>query len=167
MRMRIPLLSFALVLLSGLLRADELEDRVAATLSKNGAVIERDRTQPGRPVVGVIFVLTEKVTTADLEALATFKKLRLLSLNQQKITDAELAGLRGLRTLQQLDLSMTSITDPGLKEVASLKDLRELWLIGTSVTDTGVKELGNLIHLHFSTLTGQVSPMRVRMFSPS
>src|SRR5262245_11700131 len=61
-------------------RGDEAEDKAAAALTKLGAVVERDKTKPDRPVVRVE-PGDWRPADADMKWLRDLKQLRHLQLH--------------------------------------------------------------------------------------
>src|SRR3954451_17907631 len=79
--------------------SDVEQERAVAAIEKLGGKVERDRTSPGHPVLGVDLRMTDA-------------------------TDKDLASLEGLKSLQNLRLSSNRITDAGLVHIKRLTDLR-------------------------------------------
>src|SRR5262245_23977591 len=122
-----------LLLVAGLVAADEAEDRAIAVIEKLGGSFVRDEKKAEQPVVMVRLADTQ-VTDAGLKELAALKQLEVLSLERTNVTDAGLKELAALKQLQALILRGTKVTDAGLKELAALKQLQALILERTNVT---------------------------------
>src|SRR5262245_25902643 len=122
-------------------RADEAEEKAVKFVEEREGLVERDRSQPGNPVVGVNWIST-KVTDADLKELDGLKNLTSLSLfGTKEVTAAGLKELAALPKLTSVRLGLMTVTDAGMKELAGLKGLTKVSLVSAQVTDTGVKEL--------------------------
>jgi predicted nucleic acid-binding Zn-ribbon protein len=124
---------------------EDTETAVAALKTK-GAEIQRDESQPGKPVIGVN-MSGDTFTGADLKHLRGFTQLKKLSLAHVPVKDAAVSNLKGLTSLESLDLSFTDITDAALDDIADLKNLQELNLAKTLVSDGGLKKLYGLTNL--------------------
>jgi hypothetical protein len=133
-------LGLVLLLMVGVLRADQAEDRAVQVVKKLGGEITRDQKAPGQPVTRVDLVFTA-VTDRDLKELAPLKNLKKLGLAFTDVTDGGVKELAAFPQLESLDLSGTLVTDAGLKELAGLMQLRKLLLIRTKVTPAGIRAL--------------------------
>jgi WD40 repeat protein len=111
-----------------------------AAIRELGGTIERDKTQPGRPLVTV-------------------------ALPGTNVTDAGIKHLTGLKRLQKLDLSFTRVTDAAVKELASLHGLQELSLAGTEVTPAALEGLAALKQLRVLSLSWEVTHERPKEFA--
>jgi internalin A len=144
----IPIACFLLAA-PGVVHADAASDAVQAVEKVGGRVI-RDDTDPGKPVVNVIFQGGKEQVTDALPHLKAFPKLQALSFPYVKSLDDKgsqhLAKLTGLKSLT---LVGTSLTDAGLKNLADLANLERLELAGTPVTDAGLKHLAGLKKLRY------------------
>lgn len=153
-------------------------DSLYAVAAQKG--VDRSGLKPltSMPNIEVLSAGPTSLTVADLEAVSTLKKLRLLrlggcgiddaglaplgklsklealSLRRNPFTSAGVAKLGGLKSLQQLSLAGSKIDDEALKTVGSLSNLRALFLQDTGVTDAGVKELEKLESLSYLALNG-------------
>ena len=74
---------------TGLVVADEAEEKAIAAIMKWGGRIQRDEDVAGRPV-SEVFLSSTNVTDAGLKVLATFKELWTLHLSSTRVTDAGL-----------------------------------------------------------------------------
>ncbi len=108
-------------------------------LQKLGAQVQRDESDPNKPVIRVD-LKSPQVADADLMNLKEFPKLQALAVGG-KVTDAGLAQLAGLTELQSLELTSPKITDAGLSQLKPLVKLQTLSLHGTKVTDAGLDQL--------------------------
>lgn len=99
------------------------------------------------------------------EAFACLRQLtsvRKLDLGASPVRDADLDSLAGWRRLSMLSLSDTEVTDGGLRRLVALPRLRVLYLNNTRVGDRGVEMLAPL-SLHDLSLQGtQVTDAGVR-----
>lgn len=161
---RVAAIVVALVLLAGLLHWLWVSDaRQGRALEQRGAVVTRDWTRLGRPIV-VVNLSTHSSNTLDkgiirdddvpldeLKGLADLQELYLS--NSSAITDKTLARLPslGLSQLRLLDIQLTGISGDGLKYVKELPTLRTLWLSGTKI-DSGLGHLSGMQHLESLTL---------------
>jgi hypothetical protein len=91
---------------------------------------------------------------AEMEQLASAKKLEVAALHGTRITDDGLAHLARLGNLKELNLNDTSIGDAGLAHLSDLSTLELLRLQSTMVTDTGLAHLANLKNLKHVWLSG-------------
>ena len=130
------------------------EDQATAKLTKLLAIITRDDTLPGHPVVKVS-LQARNVTDDDLEALEDLPQLRELYLGYgTHTTDKGLAHVQHLKHLELLYLPETQITDAGLKYLKDLTDLQKLNLGSPGVTDEGLPELQGLKKLKLLNVSG-------------
>src|SRR4051794_32349082 len=114
----------ALVLATTTARGDE--ERAVAALEKTGAVaiVQRDESLPGKPVL--IVHIGNEVRRADLKHLSFLTRLEELAILSRRLTDADVKELAGLKQLRLLRLNAPRLTDTGLKSLAGLKELRTL-----------------------------------------
>jgi hypothetical protein len=80
-----------LLLPAGAAAADEAS--TVAALEKLGAIIKRDDTLPGKPVVA-LYLGSSAVTDAGLKHVAALKSLQVLYLTRTKVTDVGCEELR-------------------------------------------------------------------------
>ena len=116
-RQAVAMGTMVVLLIAGLVAAEETEDKAIAAIAKLEGRIKRDENKPGRPVVALDLTRTE-VIDAGLKNLAALKQLKTLDLGGTKVTDAGLKDLATLKQLQVLDLASTKVTDAGVKELA-------------------------------------------------
>lgn len=83
----------------------------------------------------------------DLELVARFKKLKILSIGRCSFTDKGLYRLKGLDDLECLKLDSSGITGSGLPALTALPKLTKLTLTGTKLRAIGWVELGKLKQL--------------------
>src|SRR5262245_5763093 len=135
-------------------RAQDAKGALAA-VQRLGATVLRDEQDPGRPIIGVVFMSQKPVTDADLRQLRAFPKLRTLALGgSEKVTAKGLATVGGFKSLEDLSLSgVKAVTDDSLKHLAKLSNLQRLDLSLTAVGDKGLKHLSGLKRLVSVTLT--------------
>ncbi|MCA9173973.1 MAG: hypothetical protein KDB14_05745 [Planctomycetales bacterium] len=81
-----------------------------------------------------------KVTSAGIAAVSDMK-LQWLHLEHSALTDDGLQAVGSFRTLRILGLGGLPITDAGLKHLVTLKQLTHLRLGGTKVTAEGIADL--------------------------
>jgi len=133
---------------------DRNADRAAIVngIKRLGGWVKPDDKTSSQPVVEV-HLSGQRVTDADLLALAGLTELRSLELMATNVTDAGLACLRPLVNLEELSLFNHRITDPGLAGLAELINLRRLKL-SVQITGQGLvhlKALGRLQRLDLAT----------------
>src|SRR5215831_5477252 len=87
-----------LLLLAAGARADDAEDKAIEAIKKVEGKMTRDARADGKPVIFVSLIDT-KVTDADLQSVAAFKKVQVIDLNSTPITDAGMKHLAGLEHL--------------------------------------------------------------------
>ena len=75
------------LLVAGLARADEAEDRAEETVKKLGGSVVRNKQLPGEPLVSVMLSMTD-CKDEDLKKLAGLKSMSYLALYRTGITDA-------------------------------------------------------------------------------
>jgi hypothetical protein len=149
MRRTLPLfLTLALALALPAFAADD-EAKAGAAVENLGAVVKRDPTLPGKPVVEVSFqgsTTGRPIKDADLAALHGLKHLKVLYLGYvTTTTDAGLVHLRGLTSLEKLALPETKITDAGLVNLRTLANLKSLGFpFCKGITDRGLVHLNGL-----------------------
>jgi len=123
-RQLVTRLGLVLLLVPGVLRADDAEDRAVRAVEKLGGSVFRDDKAPGKPVVAV--------------------SLMHMRGEPKMAGDADLKDLAALTHLKKLILWGTDVTDAGLKHLVSFQQLQMLSLRGTNITDAGVKQLGSV-----------------------
>jgi hypothetical protein len=123
------------------------EPSLQALLQK-GAKVERDETDPQRPIIGISLVGLH-VNGADLSLLKAFPHLRKLDLSNAPVSNIDLEQITTLSSLEELTLSGTKVSDGGMTSVKKLTNLRKLDLSWTIVTDQdpGLLELRGLNNL--------------------
>lgn len=120
--------------------AIEAEERVVATIEKQGGQVERDETKPGKPVY-VVQLYGQMVSEATIKEFALLRNLSVLVIDPRHVTDVGLKEIAQLKGLTKLNLDRTNVTDLGMKEIIQLKRLTRLDLNQTGVTDAGIAEL--------------------------
>lgn len=136
-------------------RADDAEDkteqRVAKLAERCGGwvTLTRDETQPGRPVVGVLFFTASSDPTylkkdpEVLKELAAFKHLRRLELVGLVVSKDEGQAVGGLESLESLTLT-GELNANGAKGLTAAKKLQSISLITSAFSADAVRELGNV-----------------------
>jgi hypothetical protein len=108
------------------------------------------------PAPGAPFALHfggSKILDSELKALARFKHLEALGLNNTGVGDRGLKELAAIRGLRSLSISDTQVSDAGLQEISGLPHLHTLYAAHTKVTDSGIKaiaRIGSLQNLELS-----------------
>lgn len=107
----------------------------AKALEDLGAKLKRDDN--GRVIE--VSLASKKFQADDLRYLASFPRLRTLSLYETPLTDDGLAHLKSLTSLKNLNLgSCRKVTDAGLKYLEKLENLESLNLgFCRKITDEG------------------------------
>jgi hypothetical protein len=124
-----------------------------AYLESRGAHIERDRKQPGEPVIGVVMAgLNVKVD--DIIQLKAFTKLEKLNLSHTNVNVTAIDYIAEMQSLRSLDLNMANIGDGVTGLLGQLTNLEELVLNNTRVTDQGLTKLYGLKKLRVLGLDG-------------
>jgi hypothetical protein len=147
--------------------------------------LTRDRGHPDRPVVGIDFNYSRRITSSILDDVASLPTVRELNLTLTRLTDEDLKHFENMTNLEVLWLPM-GVTDAGLDHLLRLKRLHTLSLspsmtdaamarlrafpklrclfIGmTGVTDAGLEHLKALPQLEFVHLNGsRVSEAGIR-----
>lgn len=108
------------------------------------------------------------LTDDVLNGISRITYLKSLKLDSDKISDAQIGALANLKYLSELSLSGTQITDKALETIGKMTSLTKLDLSNTKVTDNGVAklvELRNLNDLNLSNtaITDKVADMFVNM----
>lgn len=88
-----------------------------------------------------------QIGDACLAKLATNSNLEVLRLGSTKVSDRGVAHLTALTKLKTLGLADTRITDESLRELAKLKELESLSLFRTDISDDGLAQLAPLAKL--------------------
>src|SRR5262245_6023642 len=152
--MRTTSLALAVTLIfCGTIHSGESESEALAALTPFGAVATNDRSQPGSPIVRLVFPpnTPKKMSDDDLVHLQGLPRLRSLDLGAQPLTDAGLKQIAALTDLQELNLNWNKVTPAGvISLVKSRPGLQRLELSGVSMRDDDVaalKVLTDLRHL--------------------
>lgn len=137
-------------------RSYRVREMAYSTLRELGVRVEKPviEVEVWKPDVVRVVTNADKVRDADLEKLASFKKLESLLLAYSNVTDEQLKEVAKLADLGDLFLGRTGVTDEGLKHLAPLKNLRCLDLGETAVTDEGLKVLAGFASLRKINLEG-------------
>ncbi len=119
MRAHLLLLLVAAALSSHVAMAQDTADesKVIEKIRLLEGEVERDDKQPGRPVVGVSFEGSQRLSDNYIGLLKSFPKLVKLDLGGTKITDAGLKKLPELKNLIEVSLYETSVTPAGRAEL--------------------------------------------------
>ncbi len=112
------------------------------------------QTLPAPPVPFALAIRHQAFRNADLDELAPFRKIAMLSLAGTRVSDQGLKELAKMEHLHTLDLSLTSIANEGLKQLASIPNLQHLYLSNTAVSDAGIINLREIRHLRTLDLGG-------------
>jgi|GEM_PF-6769721 len=128
---------------------------VLAELEQVHAAIERDKTSPDQPVVGITLSGTFKPSL--LGRLVVFPKLRKLNLGGTLTSDINLEWLEDVTTLRELNLSHTKVTGGGMQFLKKMVNLEELNLTQTLVDDVRLGELKGLKNLKKIYLDGTLA----------
>jgi hypothetical protein len=145
----------ALLMLRDLRRREAIHQSLA-TLRKAGGTYAQAEEAGGAVVVSIdldAFVVDDAGTAHRrghagdwiLPTLASFPRLRELSLQDSDVTDAGISQLVRLRSLANLNLRRTGITDDALPELERCASLRRLDLRQTLVTRQGVERLRRVL----------------------
>jgi hypothetical protein len=129
---------------------------VAADLEKMGALVQRDMSDPERPVISVGFGATD-FKGAIIDRLKAFPKLREVNLAHTTANNIDLEHFDAVPHIRVLILSHTKVSTGGMEYLKPLKDLEVLDLASTLVTDVGLEELKGLTKLQKINLTGTLA----------
>jgi hypothetical protein len=119
------------------------EGPAIAYLQSRRAHIERDRTQPGEPVIGVVMA-GQNVNVDDIIKIKDFTKLQKLNLSHTNVNVTAIDYISEMKSLRRLDLNQANIGDGVMGQLAQLTNLEELYLSNTRVTDQGLMKLAGL-----------------------
>lgn len=143
----------------------DIDEEVKWIESELGGKVERDDTQSGSPIIGVVFpehLETGWVDTTrrargqlggrDLGRLAKIASLKSLGLDHTKVSMSDLAALSALKNLEHLGLAGVSMNSDGIRnicDITSLKSLNLNYVGELSEEDLQlIGKLPNLRHLH-------------------
>jgi len=113
-----------------------------------GTVFRRD----GRVVE--VLLNRREATDEHMSAIAAFKGLTDLSLEETAVGDAGMERISGLQRLEWLNLYRTRVGDDGLRALCRIESLRMLPIGETRVTDAGLAHLPALARLEYLGLRG-------------
>ncbi len=101
MRVQLLLLITVAVLSAGVVVAQEASDEASAIkkIELLGGKVERDDTLPKRPVIGISFQESKRLTDSHLHLLKEFTRLQSLNFWGTQITDRGLKQLGELKNL--------------------------------------------------------------------
>lgn len=100
------------------------------TLEKGGAIVKRDESVAGKPVLSVTYNLLD-VTETGIRALKEIEELPTIEFagaGNTEITPATLRALQGKPSLKSLSISFAKISDESAKILATLRSLEVLEL---------------------------------------
>jgi hypothetical protein len=127
-----------------------------AYLQKRGAHIQRDKKQPGEPVIGVVMAGLN-VNVDDMIQIRTFPNLEKLNLSHTNVNVTAIDYISEMRSLRQLNLNQANIGDGVTALLGQLTNLEELYLNNTRVTDQGLTKLYGLKKLRILGLEGSMA----------
>jgi uncharacterized membrane protein len=81
------------------------------------------------------------VTNKDVEAIAQFKHVQKLHLQNNPIEDQAIAPLKNLEFLELLNLSGTKVSDKAIQEISKWGNGKKLYLYNTSVSNAAIQSL--------------------------
>jgi serine/threonine protein kinase/Leucine-rich repeat (LRR) protein len=148
---------------------EEAENLAEQAILRLGGQVSFNVPHPGTRSAAFVNLGRLPLTDADLQPVASFKRLRGLDLSNTPVTDAALAHVARLTRMTVLNLPRTRVRGPGLKHLAGLKELRLLDLDFSKVGDEGLQHLVGLpdlerLGLHSTRITdaGLVSIGQIR-----
>jgi hypothetical protein len=177
--MKHPILFTATAVLSLAAAAWSNERESIAALEAAGAFVQRDESQPDKPVVQVTYNLRQvtdagnnalkeiedlpsieflgagdtEISADTLRALQGKKSLRRFSIAYAKISDESATILATLRSLEALDLRVQIEISPlGMDEILRMTNLRELMLSDRLVNDDILEALSRFSNLRTLTV---------------
>jgi Leucine-rich repeat (LRR) protein len=124
-------------------RADEMDDAVAAVRGAYGLVFGEPGSG-GKPPLTSVVLNRCKNPDPVLKVLRGFKDLRLLELTGSNVSNAALQDLDIHKGLIKLTLYNTGVGDDGMKVMRNFPHLELLNLRATRVTAAGLRELNGL-----------------------
>jgi len=80
-----------------------------------------------------------------MEVISSIRTLRTLSLASTSVTDMDLVDLVRCRELKLLDLNNTAVTDASLQHLSRMTALRRLFINNTKISEAGESELRRLL----------------------
>jgi Leucine-rich repeat (LRR) protein len=96
---------------------------------------------------------SEALTRADLDDLASYRRLRSLDVSDTNFDDLALCRILPLTDLEELILARTQVTDAGVMEIDVLHNLRALSLAQTQVSNRSLRAIGHLSNLEWLNLS--------------
>jgi Leucine-rich repeat (LRR) protein len=127
-----------------------------AYLQRRGAHIERDRKQPGEPVIAVVMA-GQNVNLEDIIQMKAFTRLEKLNLSHTNVNVMAIDYISEMKSLRWLDLNQANIGDGVTGLLGKLTNLEELYLNNTRVSDQGLLKLYGLKKLRILGIEGTPS----------
>ena len=128
-------------------------------LQAEGATVDRDETQPGKPVRLVSYNLRQ--ITADgnraLKEITELPEIEFIGSGDSEITTATLKALQGKSSLKRFTVAYATISDEAAKVLASLKSLTELHLkVQIECSATALAEILKMKNLKELTISDRL-----------
>ena len=135
------------------------EERTIRALVTAGATVERDESQPEKPVIVVKYNLRD-VSDRGIKALAELEKLpaiEFIGSGDTEITVSTLRALQGKSSLKRFAISNAKVSDESAKALGALQSLNILSLKSQiECSPHAVEEIFELKHLKELTLSDRL-----------